>query len=97
MFLSPDSREVYVANQGTAAAPENTVSVISTGAQKVVDEITTGAGVHGVVVSSNGERVFVSNIYADTVCVFEPASHRVVVTIAVGAGPGGITSPAPPR
>lgn len=57
----------------------------------MVAEIVTGAGAHGVVVSSSGDRVFVANTFADTVAVIDPANRWVVRSIPVGAGPGGIT------
>ena len=57
----------------------------------MVAEIVTGAGAHGVVVSSGGDQVFVSNSFANTVSVIDSASRKVVRNIAVGAGPGGIT------
>ena len=89
VFAAQDGREVYVANQGTKAAPGNTVSVIDTASRAVVAVIVTGAGAHGVVVGGN--RVFVANTFADTVSVIDPATRQVVRSIPVGAGPGGIT------
>ena len=90
VFAAPNGREVYVANQGTRAAPGNTVSVIHTTSQAVVAEIVTGAGAHGVVAGS-GDRVFIANSFADTMSVINTATRKVLISVPVGAGPGGIT------
>lgn len=91
VFAAPNGRQVYVANQGTEAAPGNTMSIIDTASQKVVAKIVTGAGAHGIVVNGSGDRVFVTNIFADTVSVIDPANQKVLRSIPVGDGPGGVT------
>jgi YVTN family beta-propeller protein len=93
VFAAPNGQEMYVANQGTEAAPGTTVSVISTVSRTVVAEIITAPGAHGVVVSPHGDRVFVANSFADTISVIDTATRQVIRSIAVGAGPGGITTP----
>ena len=60
LFATPDGRFVYVANQGTEARPDSTVSVIDTQRNAVVKSIITGRGAHGVVVSDDGRFVFIS-------------------------------------
>ena len=53
-----------------------------------------GAGrhpAHGIVVSGSGDRVFVTNVFANTVSVIDPMNRKVLRNIAVGAGPGGVT------
>lgn len=92
----PNGREVYVANEGTREAPGNTVSVVDTATQRVISEIVTGAGPHGVVVNRSGDRVLVTNSFADTVSEIDTADRRVVRTYRVGAGPGGVTMGAGP-
>ena len=79
-----------VTNQGVKTAPSNTLSSIYTASQKVVAEIVTGAGAHGVVVSRGGERVFVANSFANTLSIIGPVNRIVLKNIAVGDGPGGI-------
>lgn len=52
LFALPNGREFYVVNQGTEESPANPVSVIDTTTQKVIPEIITLAGAHGVAVST---------------------------------------------
>lgn len=54
VLQSNGHRFVYVANQGTEAQPDSTVSVIDTQRYAVVKTLTTGRGAHGVVVSDDG-------------------------------------------
>lgn len=91
VFATPDGHYIYVANQGTAASPDTTVSVIATADNSVVATIETGKGAHGVVVSGDGKRAFISNIEDDTVAVIDTATRKVTNTIKVGKGPNGIT------
>lgn len=91
MDATPDGRRVYVANQGTASKPADTVSVVDPRAGKTVATIKTGKGAHGVAMSTDGGYVFVTNIEAGTLSVIETASNKVVATHRVGAGPNGVT------
>jgi YVTN family beta-propeller protein len=91
VFVGRDGRHAYIANEGTRAQPDSTVTVISVPAAEVVATVTTDAGAHGVVVTDDGAFVLVSNLFAGTVSVIEAATHRVVATYPVGAGPAGIT------
>ena len=91
LFATPNGREIYVANQGSEANPDNIVSVINTATNRVSATIVTGKGAHGVVVSRDGKRVFIANTFADTVSVIDTATHKVLRDITVGKGPGGIT------
>jgi YVTN family beta-propeller protein len=57
----------------------------------VIDTIRTGMGAHGVVVSDDGDFVFVTNIVDSTVSVIDTNRRLVVATYSVGKGPNGIT------
>ena len=89
--FTPNGRFVYVANQGAQVNPDNTVSVIDTTTNSVVATITTGRGAHGVLVSDDRTRAFITNIEDGTVSVIDVATKKVIVTIKVGKGPNGIT------
>ncbi|RUW24213.1 hypothetical protein [Mesorhizobium sp. M1E.F.Ca.ET.041.01.1.1] len=87
----PVGRFVYVANQGTEAKANDTVSVIDVASSKVVKTIHTGAGAHGVTVSNGGAFVFVTNIVDGTVSMISVKDQAVLKSYAVGKGPNGIT------
>ena len=91
VYATPDGRHLYVANQGTAKDPDNTVSVIAVDGLQTVATITAGRGAHGVVVSDDGARAFISNIADNSVTVIDTASLKAVDTYKVGKGPNGIT------
>jgi YVTN family beta-propeller protein len=91
LFATPDGNFVYVANQGTEREPDNTVSVIETRGNTVVKTLVTDLGAHGVVVSDDGSRVFIANTFAGTVSTIDTATQRVIGSVRVGKGPGGIT------
>jgi YVTN family beta-propeller protein len=91
VFVGPDGRYAYIANEGTRAQPDSTISVIALPGADVVATVASGAGAHGVVVTDDGAYVLVSNLFAGTVSVIEAATLRVVAEFRVGAGPAGIT------
>lgn len=86
---------VYVANQGSTQAPDQTVSVVDAAKKRVVKTLVTGKGAHGTAVSSDNAYVFVSNIEAGTFSVIDTATQKVVAEHQVGAGPNGISYQAP--
>jgi len=87
----PDGSRVFIANQGTEAAPADTVSVIDIANHKSLATIRTGRGAHGVSVSDDGAWVFVSNIVDSTVTTIDARTLRAGASWRVGAGPNGIT------
>lgn len=91
LFATPDGKEIYAANQGTPQKPDNRVSVINTNTQTVTHTIKTDKGAHGVVVSDDGQYVFVTNTVVGTFSVIDTASHKLVASHQVGDGPNGIT------
>lgn len=82
---------MYVANQGSDNNPDNTVSVIDTKTQTVIDTVVTGKGAHGVVASSDGGFVFITNTKDNTVSAIDTSTQDVVATYSVGPNPNGIT------
>lgn len=89
LYATPDSRFLWVANQGSRKSPGNTVSVIDL-SNFSTQQIRTGSGAHGVVVSSDGRHAYVTNLYANTVSVVDVSTRKTVATVAVGEGPNGI-------
>src|SRR4249920_868273 len=81
---------------GTAAAApkayvglfkDDAVAVIDTAQNKVVGTISVPKGPHGLVITPDGRKVYVSSDGASTISVIDTASDRVIGTIEVGANP----------
>jgi YVTN family beta-propeller protein len=90
LYIGPDDKFAYVANQGTEESPSNSLSIVDLETKKVVDEIKTGNGAHGVTVSNDGKFAYVTNMFDDTVSVIDLESKQAD-TIDVGGIPNGIT------
>jgi YVTN family beta-propeller protein len=69
---------------------DNTVSVIDTAAGAVVATVPVVTGPHGMGVTPDGRRVFVSGDGSSGVSVIDTATDRVIKTIEVGKTPHGI-------
>jgi YVTN family beta-propeller protein len=85
--LSSDGSRAYVAGNGA-------VSVINTTSNAVVSQVATQGGQSfGLAVSPNGQRVYVTNTWNNTVSVIDTskATPALVATVQVGSTPGGIT------
>ncbi len=91
VFIEPDDKFLFVANQGTETKPSNTVSKIDLKKKIVVATIVVGKGAHGVVTDKNGKFVYVTNMFENTVSVVDNARNEVVATVSVGKTPNGIT------
>lgn len=91
VFIGPDNRFAFVANQGTEKQPSNTVSQVDLKSRKVVATITVGKGAHGVVTDDRGRFVYVTDMFDDTVSVIDISRNRVIATVPVGQTPNGIT------
>ncbi len=92
LFVTPDGRTCLVANQGTKADPDDTVSVIDTRTFTVVATVKTGKGSHGVAIDGKGKFAYVTNTFDNTVSVIDVGARKVVATVPVGAGPNGISA-----
>jgi YVTN family beta-propeller protein len=91
VYVSPDGLYLLAANQGTEERPGTTLSVISTAHFRVVRQVETGKGAHGVVVDPSSRHAYVTNIYGGNVAVFDLREKRVVARIPVGSKPNGIS------
>ena len=69
---------------------DDAVAVIDTAQNKVVGTIPVPKGPHGLVITPNGRKMYVSSDGASTVSVIDTGSDRVVATIEVGANPHGL-------
>lgn len=91
VYIQPDDKYAFVANQGTEEQPSNTVSKIDLTTKKVITTIETGKGAHGVVVSPDNKYVYVTNMYEGTVSVIDNTTDKIIKTIKVDEEPNGIS------
>ena len=75
----------YVSNSA-----DDTVSVISTSDNTVINIVEVDNGPWGVAVTPKGESVYVTNSLDDTVSVISTSDNTVTDTIVVGDGPRGV-------
>jgi YVTN family beta-propeller protein len=88
--VSRDGSRVYVSHEFSGQQLGNTVSVIDTATNAVIDTIMVGAKPGAMAVSPDGTRLYVANEADDTVSVVDVATNTVVATIPVGSGPTGV-------
>src|SRR2546427_866782 len=69
---------------------DDALAVIDTAQNKVLSTIAVPKGPHGLVVTPDGRKVYVSSDGASTVSVIDTATDRVVASIDVGANPHGL-------
>jgi YVTN family beta-propeller protein len=83
-----------VANAGPKAYvgnfKDNTVSVIDTSAGTVVATVPIAAGPHGMVITPDGRRLFVSSDGSSAMSVIDTIVDRVTGTVEVGKSPHGV-------
>ncbi len=93
MYSTPDSRFVYLADQGYYFGQPvgERVYKIDLLDKKVVKEIKTGLAPHGVIVSEDGQYVYITNLLGEDVSVIETKSDTLVNKIKVGREPNGIS------
>ena len=79
MVLSPDGTLAY-------ATDGNSIAVIDTASDQVLDTIDTGSFAAGVAISHDGTHLYVTHYSgSDTVSVIDTATNSVVDTINVGS------------
>src|SRR5882757_2088976 len=92
--LSPSGRQLYVSSIGIYQGGNGTVSVIDTVSNTVTASIVVARAPHGLVVTPDGRRIYVTNSSVgetgNSVSVIDTASNTVTATIPVGRLPGGV-------
>jgi YVTN family beta-propeller protein len=93
LYPSPDSKYIYVANQGYyfEQPTGNTVYRIDIEARTVDQIIPAGDAPHGIVVDKAGRFVYVTNLLSKDVSIIDASTHQEVVRIEVGEMPNGIS------
>lgn len=69
---------------------DNTVSVVDAGSGAVLETLAVSAGPHGMAITRDGRRVYVSGDGSSAVDVIDTATDKIVKTISVGKAPNGI-------
>lgn len=89
------AREVAINSSGTFAyvtGAENSVYVINTSTNSVVDTIAVGELPNGISVNSTGKYVYVANRLSNDLSVIDTSTNTVVATIPVGANPYSVVT-----
>lgn len=77
----------YVTNSGFPGNPGNTVSVIDTATDTVIDTITVGTVPIAVAITPFGKRIYVTNELDNSVSVICTLNNKTIETITVGNSP----------
>jgi YVTN family beta-propeller protein len=86
------AQNAYITNAGTVTGEIDTVSVINTAIDKVIATIPIGPDFtpYAVAVTSDGSRVYVTDLNAQSVSVIDGTTNMVTATITVGPEPRGV-------
>lgn len=92
-YATPDGRYLYVADQGYYfdKPTSDYVYKIDVQNQQIVERIQAGVAPHGVVVSADGKRTYVTNLLSNDVSVIDTATDTEITRIKVGKMPNGIS------
>ncbi len=93
IYPSPDSRFVYVADQGYYfnQPAGDLVYKIDLQEMKVAEAIKGGNAPHGVAVSKDGKFVYVTNLLSDDLSVIDTVEGKEIANIKVGKMPNGVS------
>lgn len=91
VYIQADDKAALVANQGTEKSPSNTVTKIDLQSKQMTAIIETGKGAHGVVASPDNSRIYVTNMFDDTLSVIDNVQNKEIAEIPVGDIPNGVT------
>lgn len=93
LYPTPDSKSLFVADQGLLMdrPASNRLFQIDIATSKVTKTIEVGSGAHGVVVSEDGMRAYVTNTAGNSVSVVDVGDGKVLATVPVGTKPNGVS------
>ena len=93
IYPTPDSKYVYVADQGYYFNQPNSdlVYKIDLKEMKVAETIKSGTAPHGVAVSKDGKFVYVTNLLSDDLSVIDAMAGKEIATIKIGKMPNGVS------
>jgi len=79
MAINSSETRLYVTN-----GYDNTISVIDTNTNSIIDTVTVGSRPASVAVNPSGTRVYVSSYYDDIVSVIDTSNNGVIATVKGG-------------
>jgi YVTN family beta-propeller protein len=88
--LAIAQERLFVANQGNPKKPGITVTAIDLQNDQKLSDIQVGSGPHGVASSPDSDRVYITNVYDNSVVVIDATTLKPIQKIDVGLGPNGI-------
>jgi len=93
LYATPDGQYVYVADQGYYfdKPTSDYVYKINVDSREVVERIQAGVAPHGVVVSHDGKKAYITNLLSNDISVIDTASDREIKRVKVGNMPNGIS------
>src|SRR3990167_5738493 len=93
IYPTPDSRFVYVADQGYYFNQPNSDLVYKIDLQemKVAETIKGGTAPHGVAVSKDGKFAYVTNLLSDDLSIIDTVQGKEIAKIKVGKMPNGVS------
>lgn len=93
IYPSPDSKFVYVADQGYYFNQPDSDLVYKIDLQEmsVVETIKGGSAPHGVAVSRDGKFVYVTNLLSDDLSVIDAGAGKEAARIKIGKMPNGVS------
>ena len=93
LYPTPDSRYVYVADQGHEFNQPNgnKLHKIDLENRSVVQTVEVGTAPHGVVLSPDGKLTYVTNLVSNDVSIVDNASGEELVKVPTGEKPNGIS------
>ncbi len=93
MYATPDSKYLYVADQGYyfGKPTSDFVYKIDVAQKQVVGKVQAGVAPHGVVVSADGKRAYITNLLSGNVSLVDTATDKEITKINVGGMPNGIS------
>lgn len=93
LYPTPDNKRLFVADQGLLMdrPASNRLFQIDLPTSTVTKTIEVGSGAHGVVVSEDGTRAYVTNTASNNVSVVSVDDGKVIATVPVGTKPNGVS------
>jgi YVTN family beta-propeller protein len=93
MYPTPNSRFVYVADQGYYFEQPNgnRLYKIDLESRSIIKEITAGDAPHGIVISPDGKFAYVTNLLSQDISIIDTVTDTEVGRITVGKMPNGIS------